>query len=302
MKKVQVLLSTYNGSKYLRPLLDSLLNQDYANLEILIRDDGSTDDTPGVLEEYLHVENVRVLREKNIGVAKSFFRLLSLSSHDADYLAFCDQDDIWESDKISRAVDMLSSYHNKEPALYFSRLKIVDEDLSFVKLSEMPQGEPSFRNALVQNIATGCTIVINAKARDLIVKNLPSSALWHDWWAYLVVSAFGKVVFDEEAKILYRQHSSNAVGSKVGFLNSWAARAQRFTKTGHRLLITKQAEEFNRIFSSCLDKENYKVLKRFILERKTLWGRIKYAVSPDVYRQTRLDNIVLRLLIAFNRL
>ena len=116
--RVQVLLSTYNGQKYLKELMDSVLNQDFPNLEILVRDDGSTDKTLHILEKYSGLKNVQILQGKNIGVVRSFFALLEASPPDAEYIAFCDQDDVWKEDKVSRAVGILEKHGDNTPIMY----------------------------------------------------------------------------------------------------------------------------------------------------------------------------------------
>lgn len=303
MRKVQVLLSTYNAEKYIEELLNSVLNQDYPNFDILIRDDGSNDNTLNILKKYIVLNNVRIFPKKNIGVVRSFFRLLELSSPDAKYLAFCDQDDIWEKDKISQAIKLLENIpgSNKIPVMYFSRYTIVNEQLEIIGYSKIPKRSPSFKNALVENIATGCTICINNVARELILKDINFAITqMHDWWIYLVVSGFGKIIYDSVPKILYRQHSSNLVGIKTGYFEKWMCRISRFLKRGGLPLVTKQAEEFKRIYSSCLNNEKKEILNKFIEERKTLAGRIRYSVRGEVYRQALIDDIILRILIILN--
>jgi len=300
--KVQVLLSTYNGEKYLEEQLNSLLAQDYPNVEILIRDDGSSDDTLAILEKYAgHYPNVKVIYGKNLGVIQSFFELLRLSLPEAEYIAFCDQDDVWEKDKISRAVRFLEQYSADVPLLYCSRVTLVDENLSIIRRSQIPKRGPSFENALVQDIATGCTIVINRISRELLMKEIPKIALMHDWWMYLVVSAFGNVVYDVEPRILYRQHSSNVTGYKKNTIARWLAIIQIFLKRGRLCLVTEQANEFRRIYGSLLPEEKKVVLDRFIDERKSLVGRLRYALSGEVYHQSMVSDIILRLLIIINR-
>lgn len=301
-KKAQILLSTFNGEKFLSELMDSLLNQSYPNIEILMRDDGSSDDTLAILDKYAnHYPSVKVICGKNLGVIQSFFELLRLSSLEAEYIAFCDQDDVWEKDKISRAVRFLEQYSTDVPLLYCSRVTLVDENLSIIGRSQIPKRGPSFENALVQNIATGCTIVINRISRELLMKEIPKIVRMHDWWMYLVVSAFGNVVYDVEPRILYRQHSSNVIGYKKSAIARWLARIQRFLKSGRLCLVTEQANEFRRIYGSLLPEEKKVVLDRFIDGRKSLVGRLQYALSGDAYRQSMVDDIILRLLIIINR-
>jgi len=300
--KVQILLSTYNGERYLKEQLNSLLAQDYPNIDILIRDDGSKDNTLTLLEKYSNrYPNIIVVPGENLGVIQSFFELLRISSSEAKYIAFCDQDDIWEKGKISRAVEFLEQYSAEIPLLYCSQVTLVDENLSIIGQSEIPRRGPSFRNALVQNIATGCTIVINNASRKLLLKEIPKSALMHDWWMYLVVSGFGKVIYDAEPKILYRQHASNLVGYKKNIVAKWVARIQRFLKNGCLYLITEQVNEFRRIYGSLLSVDKKLILDRFIDERKSYMGRLRYAFSGEVYHQSMIDDIILRLLIIINR-
>ena len=300
MQKVQVLLSTYKGSKFLRPLMDSLLEQDYPHVEILVRDDGSADETVNLLKEYSTLPSIKIYYGQHIGATQSFFKLLELSSAETAYFAFCDQDDIWEKNKISHAIEMLSAQRNHQPLLYCGRLKIVDEHLSFRGLSKVPSRKPSFKNAIVENVADGCTSVFNVHLRDLIVGSIPGSALMYDWWLYLVVSAFGNIVYDEEPKILYRQHPDNLIGNPLGFKNIWAARIQRFKKNRNLGLIHKQAEEFDKIYGPYLGDNVKRTIHNFISRRRSFISRIKYAFWGDVYRQSVMDNLILKFLIALN--
>lgn len=297
---VQVLLSTYNGQKYLKEQVDSLLQQDYPEVSVLVRDDGSSDGTLCVLEDYWNLQCVQVLRGENIGVTSSFFALLNLSSPHAQYIAFSDQDDVWQGDKHSRAVNMLSPYGNSLPVMYCSRVTLVDESLNMLGYSEIPTRELTFANALVQNVATGCTIVINKAARDLLLKGIPKSALVHDWWIYLVIAAFGKVMYDEESRILYRQHESNAIGEATDVGTRWLRRIRRFLRHRGIPVVTAQAAEFRELYGVMLPTDKQEILNRFLDERRTLIGRIRYALTGDTYRQSKLDDLILRLLIVLN--
>lgn len=299
---VQVLLSTYNGARYLVPLLDSLLDQDYPRLSVLVRDDGSTDETRTVLDDYAQGNRVAVRCEENVGVVRSFLRLLELSDPGASYLAFCDQDDVWDRDKISRAVSLLSADPNDGATMYCGRVRITDERLRPIALSRIPRRPLTLRNALVQNVAVGCTVVLNTAAKQLILARRPRHALMHDWWSYIVVSAFGRVLYDPEPKVSYRQHATNVIGTRVGFLADWMARADRFRKSGHLLAVRTQAEDFWALFGADLSASPREVAERFISRARRPSSRLWYAVRPDVYRQSLLDDLVMRALMLCNRL
>jgi glycosyltransferase involved in cell wall biosynthesis len=301
---VQVLLSTYNGAAYLKPQIVSLLEQDHAPVKILVRDDGSADGTIALLRDfhaaYPHIE---VVYGANVGFAQSFLELLRLSSPTADYVAFCDQDDVWHPGKVSRATQILKPIPQDTPTLYSSCLTVTDEHLNALGQSRIPTKELSFRNALVECPTPGPTMVMNQAARRLLLQGIPRNIYSHDWWTYLVVSAFGRIIFDEEPSLLYRQHASNVFGTRVGFIRRLGFKMRRFWSTGKRQPVIKQAEEFNRLYGAAMSVEQRWTAERFVeSSRKGFWGRLCYACSCDVYRQTAFDNLVLRVLISLKRL
>jgi len=283
--------------------MDSLLTQDYPHVEILVRDDGSSDSTINLLEEYAsNYTNIKVVFGENLGFIRSFFKLLELASPTVDYLALCDQDDVWREDKISRAVSFLSECSSEFPALYCTRFAAVDDNLDLLSYSEVPRKGVSFCNALVECVAYGCTSVLNQAVRRLLLCEFPQQAYSHDWWFYLVVSAFGHVIYDEEPTIFYRRHASNVTAFPVGEVDTWRVKIQRFLKSGKAQLVMKQAEEFRRIYGSSLSDEHREVLKRFLESRKGIWNRLRYALSCEVYPQSRRDNLILKGLLVLNRL
>lgn len=298
MDTVQILLSTYNGERYLTELIESLLQQDYPNTEILVRDDGSTDGTLLILSQYAAQGRLRLVEGRNVGVPSSYFELLALSSEEAGFCAFCDQDDVWRRDKLSRAVVQLKSARQDHPALYCTAVDVVNEGLGNIGRSAPLKRPLGFRNALVQNVATGCTIVLNRKARDLLLRHKPKQARMHDWWAYLVVSALGEVIYDREPSLLYRQHGANVIGAHRG-LRKWAQRLKRHLAGQGIHLVTRQAREFRNVYGQSLEPEKARVLNRFLDGRGSFLGRLLYVFAADVYRQSTIDNLLLRVMILF---
>ncbi|MED0676155.1 glycosyltransferase family 2 protein [Aneurinibacillus thermoaerophilus] len=302
-KRVQVLLSTYNGEKYLEEQLDSVLAQSYQNLSILVRDDGSMDSTKAILERYKKkYENIKVLLGKNKGVIASFFELLRQASEEVDYFAFCDQDDYWQADKLETALRRLKNIDESIPALYCGRVELVNERLEHIGMYPLRKRGPSFENAIVQNIATGCTIVMNKAARRLILSRLPQpeNVVMHDWWFYLVVSAFGIVIYDPESKMLYRQHGANTVGTDHTFLGRWLTRFKRYVKKKEYGFITRQAQEFMTLYGEILNIEKKKTLSKFLESRKTLFRRTIYSFTGKVHRQTWSEDIICRIVLFLN--
>ena len=295
-----VLLSTYNGEDYLTTLLDSLLAQDYPDIKILIRDDGSTDRTRKILSDYAaehgHIETIQ---GSNVGANRSFFELLASVPEGADYAAFCDQDDYWESDKLSRALGLLAEHRTDGPAMYFSRLTIADGDLNTLSLTAPPPRGPSFENALVENIATGATIVLNRAAVDLVAGHTPDidKVEMYDWWIYQTVSALGTVLFDDQSRIKSRQHSRNVVGLPFG-TRRWRSK-YRFIGSRDKRKISTQAGEFSRIFQDRVSEEHRCLLDEFLagVGESNILGRTRYAIRGRVHRQKTTDDLLLKLRI-----
>jgi glycosyltransferase involved in cell wall biosynthesis len=297
-----VLLSTYNGEKYLAEQLDSLLAQDYADVRIEIRDDGSTDSTHLILDRYAdRHKNINVVRGDNLGVAQSFFRLLDAAGDEPAYFAFCDQDDVWLANKLSRAASALSEIDAQTPALYFSNFELVDEQLNHLGYPP-PFRYIGFQNALVQNVATGCTVVLNRAARALVLSRLPEHVIMHDWWSYLVISALGKLIYDDTVTVKYRQHAANAVGYGSSPLHRFGKKIARFTSQNLPIFYAhRQARELSRLYADVLSSDDLKTLNLFIQSKRSFLSRLRYALSNNVKRSSYLEALLLKFLIIFNR-
>jgi glycosyltransferase involved in cell wall biosynthesis len=299
VKKVQILLSTYNGEKFVEQQLDSLLKQDYGNFNILIRDDGSRDRTVSIVETYCRQNpNIKLIKGANKGVISSFFDLALNASDTADFFAFCDQDDYWKSSKISRAISLLEKEDSNIPLLYFSRLEIVDDKLELLKHSQIPPQGVGLKNAVIQNVATGCTIVFNKAMLQLFKSHVPNGdkVMMHDAWFYLLGAAFGKLVYDSESHILYRQHSSNTLGMADNKFKSAMIRYKNFKKEGKEKPFTKQIEEFYRLFREDLTLDQKKLIEDFLLKRKSSISRFSYIINTPLYRQNARDTLIFKVL------
>lgn len=301
--KACVLLSTYNGAAFIERQLISLLSQEYSPLSIIVRDDGSVDETAEIVGKYQRrYDNILFVAGSNIGVTSSFFSLLRMAPQDSQYFAFCDQDDEWAKDKISRAISMLGQAKDV-PRLYCSRLEIVDQDLKYLGLSAIPKRGPSLGNALVQNIVTGCTAVFNDAARRLAIRSEPDTTriFMHDWWMYLLVSAMGEVVYDPTPSIKYRQHASNVVGHAVGLAN-FIKRVRRFIRERNAARLVRQAEEFLRCLPDASPGAAALVRKFVLGSRGNCFDRLMYSFGGEVKRQTVMDDLILKVLIVSGRL
>lgn len=298
MKAVQVLLSSYNGEKYIAQQIESICKQKGVQVDVLIRDDGSTDATCKIIGTYTKkYSNIRFYRGKHAGVQKSFFDLMRRADRLADYYAFADQDDYWLQGKLKRAVDQLEMLKDPEkPLLYASKVIYADAELKNVESFHYQRKRgASFGNALLENICTGCTEVFNGPLLELVTTHPPVSDIWHDWWLYLTAGCFGDVVFDEKAYLYYRQHAGNKVGMSNYWLGCWKRRFSNVSNT--RGIVLRQTRDFCRAYKD-LGKNN--CLAQEILHYKKGWKDKRRLVSDRrIYRQNRLDDMVYRILFLF---
>jgi glycosyltransferase involved in cell wall biosynthesis len=309
MKVVQVLMSTYNGEKYLNVQLDSILAQDCDKLcgiqvHLLVRDDGSTDRTQEILQEYAarYPAQITWYQGENVGVIDSFFDLVAHSDEEALYYALADQDDYWEPEKLRAGCEYLNQrQQNDKPYLYCCRPRLVDENLQELSSRiKRPPMRPSFQNALVENVVTGCTIVMNSSLRDMVKANPPQYTVMHDWWFYLVASSFGEIYYDETPHIRYRQHGGNTVGTNVSRYKELKDRVARFK--GNRHNISNQLKEFLRIYGDTQTGDRQAgdsiALARALVEsKKSLAKRVKLVAGGNIYRQRRGDDYIFRLIL-----
>jgi glycosyltransferase involved in cell wall biosynthesis len=223
-----VLLCSLNGDRYLDQQLESIACQQGPRVRVYVSDDGSNDQTLSLLDRFRTrwgEERLSICQGPQRGYVANFFSLIC-SPIEADYFAYADQDDIWDPDKLSRAITALSALQEELPAIYCSRTRLIDQARKPLGLSPLFKKPPAFANALVQNIAGGNTMVLNRKARDLICAVGPVDVVSHDWWTYMLVTGCGgTVIFDPLPSLDYRQHQDNLIGSNM----SWGDKLTRFS-------------------------------------------------------------------------
>lgn len=287
-------MSTYNGEKYLTEQLDSLITL-AGKPDIYIRDDGSTDKTKDIIKSYQSCnDNIKLIESDNIGVTASFFELMKFVGFEKyDYFAFCDQDDFWEYKKVSHAIESIKAING--PAMYCSRLNVVDESLRFKFQSPYPGSGLSFSNALVENVVTGCTCILNKLAFKKIIEKLPDpkKIVMHDWWFYLVLINEGSIFFDNNSFIKYRQHGNNVEGMKRNFAKIFQ-KFKRGKESKYPHLAT-QLVEYKRLFGEQLTKDNSAKLGKFlqVLLSRNLLSFVYFMVKRIIYRQSFTDNVSL---------
>lgn len=306
LPKVAILLCTYHGQRYLAEQLDSFQAQSHSNWAVWASDDGSEDGTHAILEAYQQKWPARRLTIHSgpaDGFAVNFLSLTCKAGIKADYYAYSDQDDIWEVDKLERAVCWLKTIPHNVPALYCSRTRLVDAENNEIGLSLLFSKPPSFANALMQNIGGGNTMVFNNAARALLREvGEDTAVITHDWWAYMVVTGCGgKVFYDSHPSLRYRQHDGNLVGMNA----TWAARFKRI-----RMLWQGRFRNWNdcnvaalRRLQHKLTPENRETLERFAHARqKSLIPRLIGLKRSGIYRQTLFGNLGLIAAAIFGKI
>ena len=303
---VTVLMAVRNGAQTLPAQLDSLAAQSHANWRLIASDDGSTDGSRAILQRFAQgrvtLGQVAVVEGPGQGFVANFLSLLARPGVSGP-VALSDQDDIWFPDKLQRALARLATLPAGKPALYCSRRVNWWPDQDRRRLSRPFPRTPSFANALVENIAPGNTIVLNAAALDLAraTAKAADGVPFHDWWLYLLVSGAGGVVLhDPVPGLLYRQHARNVLGEGEGLLagikvKEGVLRGAYATRIGQNLQALQQIEDR-------LTPQNLTRLKVFQAARNAgLWHRLALMWRAGVYRQRLLANLGLWGAVCFGR-
>lgn len=268
---ISILMSTYNGERYLQEQINSIVNQKNVNARLIVRDDGSTDNTIQLLRQFKEKGILDFYQGENQGPARSFMSLLS-NAPESDYYAFSDQDDYWEKDKLLVAVNSIND-NKSQPALYFSCTQLTDDKLSPIP---SPKLKPylTFGESLIYEFIPGCTMVMNKSLRDIVITHRPDYIPMHDVWIYSIAQAIGaKIIFDPMPHILYRQHSNNTIGQGYSLWHEWNRRWQRFYNNEESR--SHRAKEILAGFSDYIPEENLALLHSFIKGKRSFPKRVR---------------------------
>jgi Glycosyltransferases involved in cell wall biogenesis len=304
---IAILMATYNGEKYIKEQLDSILNQTYKDITCFIHDDGSTDGTIDIIKKYAedYPDKVRIVEGEPTGGSKNNFLFL-LKEVEADYYMFSDQDDVWLPHKISTLKSGLDEIEQElgdkaadTPVMVFGDMKVVDEKLdvindSFIRYNDLDTENLSINRLVVQNVVAGCTALFNRKLRDEGLKYKNQEKLrWHDWWLVLIASGKGKIAFHNESLQLYRQHNDNSIGArndkglkKYMQLVYWLVTMSHVKETKDRIRIfVEQATELDNIELPNEARKIVKVMKKY--NSMTKIQRIRAFRRFKIYRNKR---------------
>lgn len=299
--KMQILLSTYNGELYLREQLDSFIALDnYDEIKVLIRDDGSTDGTVEVLREYEEKYGFEVIVGENIGLADSMFELMRQCDMQCEYFSFADQDDVWLPNKLQRAAEALDKEDNSIPLLYAACSSLTDVELNVFGQTAAPKRPTSFYNAMIQNVCPGHTQVCNRALMEIARGRYSGKIFMIDYWFYMAATAVGKVLFDCECTTLYRQHGKNTLGYETNFFKKNVQRLKRLFK--HEALMNIiQLNDLRYIYSDLLDDAYKRELDLFFGMQDSFFHRFMYIFKTKAYRQVGYENLMFRLMYLFGK-
>ena len=303
---VAILLCTYNGARFLAEQLDSLEGQTHQNWVVVASDDGSTDQTLEILQQYKAKwppGKFTIRSGPQKGFCQNFLSLACDSEIKADYFAFCDQDDVWLPAKLEVALaNIVANQSVDVPYLYCGRTKYVTENLKPCGMSPLFVFPPSFRNALVQSIAGGNTMVLNLATKKLVEKVGAVDVPSHDWWLYQLISGVEGIVFyDKVPQLLYRQHEFALVGGN----DSFPAKMERVC-----MLLKGRFQRWNteniaalKQIKHLLVKNHQEILNMFdLLRGARLMDRFRLMGVCGLYRQSRRGTISLFLAILLRKI
>nr|WP_256365682.1 glycosyltransferase [Thioclava sp. JE_KL1] len=296
------MMATRDPGPELRDQLESLAAQTHRDWRLIVGDDSRTDAAQDILAEFARSHDVQIVRGPRISAGGNFLSLLRrIDSAQQDCIAFCDQDDVWLPDRLARGIAALGE---GEAALYCSRTWVCNANLEDQHLSVRHTRPPSFRNALVQNIAAGNTILLNPAGAELAISAARELrvAPRHDWWLYQLFTGCGaRVTYDVEPTLLYRQHGGNAEGANTT-IPAKVYRLRRMLSGDWRCWIDDQCAALT-ASAHRFTPESRVTFDRFVSARAaTFPARLKEFARLRLYRQSRAATLALWIGAVFRRI
>ena len=291
--KYLILLSTFNGEEYLGSLLESLVGQENAKCQVIVRDDGSTDRTLQILESFKKALQMEIHVGENLGPDPSFKLLMNLAQdRDFDFLAFCDQDDMWEPSKLRRAAELLD---NTGKSLYSSKRKLIDSTGEFLGIFPSNKIFVSYENSILENVCAGCTIVLKRDHFDKLMRlGLTRIRGRYDHVIYSMSSILNQTFFDQESRVFYRIHSDNTVGVRKGLKFSIE------TSLIELLAKIRTAIEIKNSMTDQMTDKQRVTLDAIIVDSKFNKRVLGFLKMPKL-RQKRLEDAIVKTYLTLNQ-
>jgi len=304
--RVLILLSTFNGEQFLKQQLDSILSQKDVEIKLLVRDDGSTDRgaTIRILRLYQSMlpHKIDIILGDNIGWRKSFMALIHLAAQkyrSYNFFAFADQDDIWLPDKLMKGLSCFIS--SEEPQLYCSNLFVYKDGKN---IGELRTGVPNItkENALIRNYAIGCTVIFNNELLLFLHRTPINFSVPHDFWAYQVAMMCGRVFYDSQSYILYRQHECNQVGVVRTPIGIWKRRIRSILAFFHDHKREQMAKMLLKLYSEHLNPIDRIKIEKIANYRESMVSRLSLIIDNRYTTNMCSNDFWLKLRILCGRL
>ena len=295
--KVNILVATYNGEKYLSELFDSLLSQTYPNITIYVLDDGSSDHTMDIINEYKNKGIKLIPNAHNLGYPFSFYKLLT-NCGDADYYCLCDQDDVWYPDKVETSIQILEKSDNSKPQLCFSAFEYCDEKLNHLRNSDDPPHNITFLKTFFQCYMWGFTTVFNHAFRTKFISHLPEKTRDEDYWFHMMAAVFGELHYNPKISAKHRRHGENHSQDPTSFIRFQLWRIKYFLFHNQFRIYHGMLQEFYEYYKNELPEKERKQLKLFQADGHSL----QKAFYPERLRNKIFDEIMLRIAFLLHKL
>ncbi|NLQ93157.1 glycosyltransferase family 2 protein [Streptococcus mutans] len=301
--KVNILMSTYNGQEFIAQQIQSIQKQTFENWNLLIRDDGSSDETPKIIADFAksdaRIRFINADKRENFGVIKNFYTLLKYEK--ADYYFFSDQDDVWQPQKLELTLASVEKENNQIPLMVYTDLTVVDRDLqvlhdSMIK-TQSHHANTSLLEELTENTVTGGTMMVNhCLAKQW--KQCYDDLIMHDWYLALLAASLGKLIYLDETTELYRQHESNVLGART-----WSKRLKNWL-CPHRLvkkywwLVTSSQQQASHLLELDLPAANKAIIQAYVtLLDQSFLNRIKWLKQYGFAKNRAFHTFVFKTLI-----
>ncbi len=298
MKTVCVLLSSYNGELYIKEQIDSILAQEGVNINLIVRDDDSSDSTVNILEEYSSKGLLSYYTGKNLGWKRSFMEML-ISAPSCDYYAFSDQDDHWLPNKLHNAIKCIEQLQNG-PNLYISNTIYWKDGKTRVTRKKKPF--ISKERCLIWSLGPGCTMVFNQQLKKLVQEAPPKIETPHDKRVQQVAALFGHIYFDMNPYILYRQHDNNQLGATVTFNENFRRRFSYYCSFRKDDIIEKEMSDLISCYDSSLLKDSKTICEKLLSYKSNIKSYFSILFSKRIRHENILSTLGFKLKIMFHQL
>ena len=297
MAKTAILLSAYNGGKYIEDQIKSIYQQTDQDFTLIIRDDGSVGEEVKKLEDLQSKYGFELIQGKNLGFLKSFFELLR-QAEGYQYYSFADQDDIWLPGKLEAGVKYLESCEDeKKPRFYHCAYDLVDDQMKKVGKFYFSEEGYDFRRTITENHYSGFAMVINQALRKKMLQGDPEKIGYHDWWAGMIVHAMGEVYYDSKVYAYHRSHGDNVTTFNMKTRWKWLRKTLREESEIH-----KRAVEFKRCFYQELRGKDKNYINLFSGETYSFKNAMKKVCSPKRWRPVLSSELVMRFLMLIGKI